>query len=808
MSILGMDPPRQNRLRALVSRGFTPRRVHDLLPRIQDLTDRYLAECLENGQGFDWIADFAGKLPMDVISEMMGVPEEDRAEVRRQADIVVHREDGIHDVPPAGAEASMWLVVYYQDMVDQRRKQPTDDLTSALIEAELDGERLSDEDVIAFLFLMVVAGNETTTKLLGHALFHLTRHPDQLDQVLGAGGRRARAPWIEETLRFDTSSQLLARYLLRDVELHGAVAPQGSKLLLCLGSANRDERVFSRPTDYDITRDKDELAQILSFGGGRHFCLGANLARLEARVALTALVERVRSVEVDHDACAGCTRSTSAASRRCRPGWRRDERKYAQPDRRPAVVTGASSGIGAATALSLAAAGFPVALGARRVDKLEEVVARIRADGGEAVAHPLDLTDEDSVAAFAKAVTADLGDIEVVVSNAGAVAPGTIVEVDSERFTRELDLTVVGAHRLVRAFVPGMIERRRGDIVFISSDTAVRARPFMAAYSSSKWGLEGMVPSLQMELEGTGVRASIVRPGPTWSEMGSDWDADEAGVRAHPVGQVRMARHPHFMKARRGRRRDHHRRQRAARRPPEPRRGQPRSPVGGTMTTTAAGLDAIPEVSYAVPDETATATSPRCGSTRSALFHRVRDECGDIGRFRLADKDVVMVTGAEANEAVLPGAGLDARPGGGVPVHDADLRQGRRLRRLARGAPADAEEPGAARRHDARPRPDHRGRDQADGRRVGRRGRDRPARLVRRAHDLHDVRVPDRHAVPRGARRTVRRSLPRARAWHRRAGVRRPVRRTSSRSHAATPRARRWSSWSRGSSTTAGSAAR
>ena len=276
--------------------------MHDLLPRIQELTDRYLAECLEMGS-FDWIADFAGKLPMDVISEMMGVPEEDRAEVRRQADIVVHREDGMYDVPPAGAEASMWLVVYYQAMVDQRRKQPTDDLTSALIEAELDGERLSDEDVIAFLFLMVVAGNETTTKLLGHAVYHLTQHPEQLDKVFGGGGdTELVAPWIEETLRFDTSSQLLARYLLRDVELHGTVAPQGSKLVLCLGSANRDERVFTRPTDYDISRDKDELAQILSFGGGRHFCLGANLARLEARVALTALVERARTISVDHGA--------------------------------------------------------------------------------------------------------------------------------------------------------------------------------------------------------------------------------------------------------------------------------------------------------------------------------------------------------------------------------------------------------------------------------------------------------------------------------------------------------------------------
>lgn len=300
MSILGMDPPRQKRMRSLVSRGFTPRRVQDLLPRIQALTDRYLGECLERGD-FDWITDFAGKLPMDVISEMMGVPEEDRDEVRRQADVVVHREDGVYDVPPAAMDSSLWLVGYYQAMVDQRRRQPTDDLTSALLEAEVEGDRLSDEDVIAFLFLMVVAGNETTTKLLGHAVFHLTRHPDQAATVFA--DEEWVAPWIEETLRFDTSSQLLARYLLQDVELHGRVAPAGSKLLLCLGSANRDERVFARPTEYDVRRDKDELAQLLSFGGGRHFCLGANLARLEARIALTALVRRVRSVEVDHDRC-------------------------------------------------------------------------------------------------------------------------------------------------------------------------------------------------------------------------------------------------------------------------------------------------------------------------------------------------------------------------------------------------------------------------------------------------------------------------------------------------------------------------
>ncbi|HTW14880.1 MAG TPA: SDR family oxidoreductase [Nocardioides sp.] len=222
--------------------------------------------------------------------------------------------------------------------------------------------------------------------------------------------------------------------------------------------------------------------------------------------------------------------------------------KYAQPSRRPAVVTGASSGIGAATALALAAAGHPVALGARRTEKCEEVATAVRDAGGEAVVHRLDLTDGESVNAFAKAVADDLGDIEVVISNAGAVAPGTIHEVEPDRFAREIDLNLTGAQRLVRAFVPGMVERQRGDFVFVSSDVAVRARPFMSSYAAGKWGLEGMAHALQMELEGTGVRASIVRPGPTWSEMGTDWDVDEAAFVLNQWVRFGLARHPHFMK--------------------------------------------------------------------------------------------------------------------------------------------------------------------------------------------------------------------------------------------------------------------
>ncbi|QYJ03891.1 SDR family oxidoreductase [Nocardioides panacisoli] len=223
--------------------------------------------------------------------------------------------------------------------------------------------------------------------------------------------------------------------------------------------------------------------------------------------------------------------------------------KYEQPERRPAIVAGASSGIGAATARALAAAGHPVALGARRTDLCEELATAVRAEGGEAVAHRLDVVEEESVAEFVAKATADHGEPEVVVCNAALVRPGVTHEVATERFAHEVDVNLLGAHRLVRALVPGMVERRRGDIVFVSSDVAVRARPFMSAYSASKWGLEGMVHALQMELEGTGVRASIVRPGPTWSEMGTDWDDAAAADVLNEWVRFGLARHPHFLKA-------------------------------------------------------------------------------------------------------------------------------------------------------------------------------------------------------------------------------------------------------------------
>jgi cytochrome P450 len=300
MSFLAMDPPEQTRLRKLVSKGFTPRRVAGLEPQIQRITDHYLDQCLTS-DSFDWVADFAGKVPMDVISEMLGVPEADRDEVRRLADLLVHREPGLRDVPAVGIEAAMTLFGYYADLLAEKRRQPADDLASALLAVEDGGDRMSDQEIIAFLFLMVVAGNETTTKLLGNAVFHLTADPEQRDRVFADPDDTAPVnAWVEETLRYDTSTQLLARLLEQDLSLHGVTAPAGSKLVILLGAANRDERVFVDPERFDLGRDSSELAQTLSFGGGRHFCLGANLARLEARVVLRTLVRRVRSIDADH----------------------------------------------------------------------------------------------------------------------------------------------------------------------------------------------------------------------------------------------------------------------------------------------------------------------------------------------------------------------------------------------------------------------------------------------------------------------------------------------------------------------------
>ncbi|HZQ87120.1 MAG TPA: cytochrome P450, partial [Acidimicrobiales bacterium] len=188
------------------------------------------------------------------------------------------------------------LAGYFTDLVTDRRTAPRDDLVSALTQTELDGDRLDDEEIVAFLFLMVVAGNETTTKLLGNAWYWAWRNPDQRAKPF-ADPSRIDA-WIEETLRYDTSSQVLARLATTDVEVEGGTIPAQSRVLLVIGSANRDEAVFPDADRYDLDRDTSAL---VSFGVARHFCLGASLARLEARIVLNELVARVKRYDVDPD---------------------------------------------------------------------------------------------------------------------------------------------------------------------------------------------------------------------------------------------------------------------------------------------------------------------------------------------------------------------------------------------------------------------------------------------------------------------------------------------------------------------------
>jgi cytochrome P450 len=298
MSFLAMDDPAHLRLRTLVSKGFTPRRIRELEPRVTELAVQHLDTMLEkagSGVTVDYVAEFAGKLPMDVISELMGVPEPDRDRIRAMADGVMHREDGVNDVPASAIEASLNLIVYYQQMIAERRTKLTDDLTSGLLEAEIDGDRLTDAEILGFMFLMVIAGNETTTKLLANAAFWGHKNPDQLTPVYHD---LSKVPlWVEETLRYDTSSQILARTVSGELTLYDTTIPEGDVLLLLPGSGHRDERVFDDPDDYVIGRDIG--SKLLSFGSGAHFCLGAHLARMEARVALTELFRRIRGYQVD-----------------------------------------------------------------------------------------------------------------------------------------------------------------------------------------------------------------------------------------------------------------------------------------------------------------------------------------------------------------------------------------------------------------------------------------------------------------------------------------------------------------------------
>ncbi|MCP2338902.1 cytochrome P450 [Actinomadura rupiterrae] len=292
-SFLAMDPPHHTRIRGLVAQGFTPRRVTQLEEQVRAIARGHLEHALADGGRFDLIADYAVLVPMDVISELAGVPASDRAELRRLADLIVHREEGIKDVPAAGVEALAALRRYFGELVAERRRKRRDDLASALLEVADGDDRLSDAEIVGILFILVAAGNETTTNLIGNACHCAWRHLDKPADAF------ARIPdWIEETLRFNSPSLGNARTVREDVAVHGVTIPAGARLLLLIGSANRDPDVFPHPDRFDLDRDTSSK---ISFGVGRHYCIGANLARLEARVALEELTTRISDLDIHQD---------------------------------------------------------------------------------------------------------------------------------------------------------------------------------------------------------------------------------------------------------------------------------------------------------------------------------------------------------------------------------------------------------------------------------------------------------------------------------------------------------------------------
>jgi cytochrome P450 len=298
MSIIGMDPPRHVRIRNLVSKGFTPRRIADLEGEVRRIARGYL-DAVAGERSFDFQAAISNLLPMDVISVLVGIPEEDRATYRGWVDKGLERDPETGQPPPGAAEGMWSASAYVGRLLAARRESPRDDLVSLLAHSEyedVDGrtKRLADHEVVAFIGLLAAAGAETTTKLLGNCMVYLARHPDQRRRLWE--DLRLFPQAIEEVLRYDAPSQFQGRVALRDVRVHGVLIPKGARVALATGAACRDEREFPDPDRFDI--DRRPPRQIY-FGHGNHVCIGKSLARLEARVVLEEVRARFPDYEVD-----------------------------------------------------------------------------------------------------------------------------------------------------------------------------------------------------------------------------------------------------------------------------------------------------------------------------------------------------------------------------------------------------------------------------------------------------------------------------------------------------------------------------
>jgi cytochrome P450 len=291
------DPPEHSWHRKIVSRVFTPRRISGLEPFIRARTSELLDEAQEKGS-FDLVEDFSFRLPLDVISELIGIPVEHRGTVHELSEQLAHR-DGTEVAPEAAFEASAKLVELLTGLVRERRKNPGDDVISMLINTEVvndDGESWQlPDDEIGYRFLeLSFAGHETVAKLIPNGAIALHRWPDQRRELINDPALMPNA--IEEMLRWDPPSHYQGRWTLRPIELHGTLIPEDRRVILITGSAVRDERKYPDAATYDLHRDIDRH---VSFGFGRHLCLGAALARLEMRIAFEELLGRFPDYEVD-----------------------------------------------------------------------------------------------------------------------------------------------------------------------------------------------------------------------------------------------------------------------------------------------------------------------------------------------------------------------------------------------------------------------------------------------------------------------------------------------------------------------------
>ncbi|KUH83268.1 MULTISPECIES: cytochrome P450 [unclassified Mycobacterium] len=298
--IISMDPPEHQKMRRLVSNVFTPRAIAGL----EDMVREKVYERIEalNPKSFDVVADFSALFPNEVITTMLGVPKEDRDQIRRWLDLLLERRPGEIAVPKEGYEASMNTGLYYYDLVQQRRVAPQDDMISRLIETEIerDGvvEKLTDVDITGFATMLGGAGAETVTKLVGNAMVAFADFPDQWRKLREDRSKIPAA--IEELLRYEAPSQYQVRTATRHVTYYGSTIPEGAAVLLVTGSATRDERMFEDPDRLDVDRER-KMGFNLAFGYGIHSCLGAALARMESRIALDALLDLIPEYEVDRD---------------------------------------------------------------------------------------------------------------------------------------------------------------------------------------------------------------------------------------------------------------------------------------------------------------------------------------------------------------------------------------------------------------------------------------------------------------------------------------------------------------------------